>query len=89
MQQLMVISIFPQAQHNYFLRLHFLGFNHGIILFSGGRQVELSGRAESGHSLSPDVPDLSSLGCQPGQVQQQHIIAVFAFFMCLCKAFDS
>lgn len=51
--------------------------------------MELSGRAESGHSLSPDVPDLSSLGCQPGQVQQQHIIAVFAFFMCLCKAFDS
>lgn len=39
MQQLMVISTFPQAQHNYFLRLHFLGFvNHRIscrILFSG------------------------------------------------------
>lgn len=31
MQQLMVISIFPQAQLNYFLRLHFLDFvNHRI-----------------------------------------------------------
>lgn len=38
MQQLTVISIFPQAQRNYFLRLHFLGFSLGIsgsILFSG------------------------------------------------------
>jgi len=35
----MIISIFPQAQHNYFLRLYFLGFvTQGIccsILFSG------------------------------------------------------
>lgn len=51
--------------------------------------MPLSGWADSGHSLSPDVPDLSSLRCQPGEVEQQHIVPVFAFFMFLCKAFDS
>lgn len=37
----------------------------------------------------PSVPDLSSLGWQPGEVEQQQIIPRFAFFMFLCKAFNS
>lgn len=81
----MVISIFPQAQRNYFLDSIFLV----LTMAEAAASFSLECRCDLWLGSQGTAWALSSLGWQPGEVEQQQIIPMFAFFMFLCKAFDS